>query len=161
MIIELIKLIKKVNMKYTFLLIFFLSIQMISNAQHKFASLNHIALDVTNLAKSNAFYKTIIQIDSIAEPFHDGKHKWFKVGEHAQLHLIEVIGETAVHYKGTHLCFSVTSIEDIINKLQQYNIPYENWKGVKSTFTLRPDGVKQIYFQDPDGYWIEINNDQY
>jgi catechol-2,3-dioxygenase len=26
---------------------------------------------------------------------------------------------------------------------------------------VRPDGVKQIYFQDPEGYWIEINDDKH
>jgi lactoylglutathione lyase len=26
------------------------------------------------------------------------------------------------------------------------------------TITTRVDGVKQIYFKDPDGYWIEIND---
>lgn len=24
--------------------------------------------------------------------------------------------------------------------------------------TLRSDGEHQIYFQDPDGYWIEVND---
>jgi lactoylglutathione lyase len=24
---------------------------------------------------------------------------------------------------------------------------------------VRVDGVKQIYFQDPDGHWLEINDD--
>jgi lactoylglutathione lyase len=23
---------------------------------------------------------------------------------------------------------------------------------------IRADGVKQIFFQDPDGYWIEVNS---
>jgi len=26
---------------------------------------------------------------------------------------------------------------------------------------LRPDGIQQIYFQDPDGYWIEVNDDKF
>ena len=24
--------------------------------------------------------------------------------------------------------------------------------------TIRADGVRQVYFQDPDGHWIEIND---
>jgi len=27
--------------------------------------------------------------------------------------------------------------------------------------TTRPDGVHQIWFQDPDGYWLEINDVKY
>ena len=128
-------------------------------AQNKTVALNHIALDVTQLQKSGWFYHTIIGIDTIANPFNDHRHIWYKIGEHAQLHLIEVKNETAIHYKGTHVCFTVPSIEDVVNKLNENKIHYENWLGVASTFTIRPDGVKQIYFQDPDGYWIEINND--
>jgi lactoylglutathione lyase len=30
--------------------------------------------------------------------------------------------------------------------------------GEKMAITNRVDGVKQIYFKDPDGYWIEIND---
>jgi len=54
--------------------------------------------------------------------------------------------------------FTVPSVEAFIPGLKKNNIPYENWAGEKSDVTLRVDGVKQIYFQDPDGYWIEIND---
>ena len=26
---------------------------------------------------------------------------------------------------------------------------------------VRPDKVQQIYLQDPDGYWIEVNDDKF
>ncbi|MBL7764406.1 MAG: VOC family protein, partial [Chitinophagaceae bacterium] len=42
--------------------------------------------------------------------------------------------------------------------LKKNNIPFESWTGEKNTWTNRVDGVKQIYFTDPDGYWIEIND---
>lgn len=132
-----------------------------ASAQNKRVQLNHIAVDVTHLQKSGWFYQTIIGLDSMHNPFNDNRHIWYKIGEHAQLHLIEVKDENAVHYKGTHICFTVPSIETVIDKLTKYSIHYENWAGVESTFTVRPDGVKQIYFQDPDGYWIEINNDNF
>jgi lactoylglutathione lyase len=38
------------------------------------------------------------------------------------------------------------------------HVAYENWAGEKSAVTRRVDGVKQIYFQDPDGCWLEIND---
>jgi lactoylglutathione lyase len=129
--------------------------------QQKPALLNHVALSVVNLGKSTTFYKNIIEVDSIAEPFKDGKHTWFRIGERSQLHLIESAKEVKAHDKGTHICFTVPSIEDVISRLQKANIPYENWLGASSSVTTRPDGVKQIYFTDPDGYWVEINNDRY
>jgi lactoylglutathione lyase len=53
----------------------------------------------------------------------------------------------------------VASIDDFIANLKKNNIEYENWAGEKNTVTKRVDGIKQIYFRDPDGYWIEINDD--
>ncbi|GAC1384811.1 MAG: hypothetical protein NVSMB45_13050 [Ginsengibacter sp.] len=152
---------KKHSMKILLSLTFLVSIYSTALSQNKTVSLNHIALDVTQLQKSGWFYHTIIGLDTIANPFNDHRHIWYKIGEHAQLHLIEVKTETSIHYKGTHVCFTVPSIEEVVSKLNQYKIHYENWLGVENTFTIRPDGVKQIYFQDPDGYWIEINNDRF
>ena len=52
-------------------------------------------------------------------------------------------------------------MESIINTLKKAGVVYEDWAGKKGSITLRVDGVHQIYFQDPDGYWIEINDDRY
>jgi lactoylglutathione lyase len=52
-------------------------------------------------------------------------------------------------------------MEDFIANLNKNKVSYENWTGEPGKITVRPDGVQQIYFKDPDGYWIEINNDTY
>ena len=123
--------------------------------------LNHIAVYVKSLPVMTSFYMNIVGIDTIPEPFHDGRHSWFKVGEHSHLHLIQGAKEETAHDKNSHLCFSVESIEDMIKKLQKNNIEYEAWNGDKKSVTTRVDGVKQIYFKDPEGFWIEINDDKY
>lgn len=132
-----------------------------SAQMNKPTSLNHIALYVYDLTKSTEFYKDVIGIQMIPEPFHDGKHSWFKVGEHSQLHLIEGAKSITEHDRNSHLCFSVTSMDDFIALLNKHNIPFSSWAGEATKITIRTDGVKQIYFKDPDGYWIEINNDTY
>ena len=124
-------------------------------------TLNHIAVYVYDLKKSTDFYKDIIGFTVIPEPFHDGKHTWFKVGEHSQLHVIQGAQGVTDHDKNNHLCFSVSSIDNFIAILNKNNIWFGNFAGDKDKITIRPDGVKQIYFKDPDGYWIEINNDPY
>ena len=121
-------------------------------------TLNHIALYVTNLQTSTAFYQQIVQLDTIPEPFHDGKHTWFGIGPKSHLHLIEGAAAATAHDKNSHLCFSVTSLKNYISMLDKNNIDYENWAGDKKGVTLRVDAVQQIYFKDPDGYWIEIND---
>jgi len=119
---------------------------------------NHIALYVTSLEKSTHFYRDIIGLDTIPEPFHDGRHTWFSIGPKTHLHIISGAGEKTTHNKNTHLCFTVPSVPAFIEKLKTHGVPFENWAGEKNTFTLRVDGVKQIYFRDPDGYWLEIND---
>lgn len=121
-------------------------------------SLNHIAVYVTNLKTSTSFYQHIIGLDTIPEPFHDGKHTWFSIGPKSHLHLIQGAAAATEHNKNSHTCFTVPSVSDFIQKLLKYNVPFENWAGDKQQVTNRVDGVKQIYFTDPDGYWIEIND---
>lgn len=120
--------------------------------------LNHIARYVVDLPTSTRFYRDIVGLDTIPEPFHDGRHTWFAVGGAAHLHIISGAAAKTSHDKNTHLCFSVSSVETFIKTLEKNKVAYENWAGQANTVTLRVDGVKQIYFKDPDGYWIEIND---
>jgi len=121
--------------------------------------LNHMAMYVHDLKKSTQFYETILRFKKADEPFKDGKHTWFDLGPTSRLHLIEGAPNDIPRDKNDHLCFSVPSVDDFIARLEKNNVFYSNWKGEPKTFTLRVDGVKQIYFQDPDGHWIEINDD--
>jgi lactoylglutathione lyase len=126
--------------------------------QQKKAVLNHIALYVTDLKMSTAFYSDIIQLDTIPEPFHDGKHTWYGVGPKSHLHLIAGATQKKEHDKNVHLCFSVNSVDEFVTRLQKAGIVYEDWGGNKGKIQKRVDGVNQIWFRDPDGYWIEIND---
>ena len=122
------------------------------------ARLNHIAIYVVDLQVSTAFYRDIIGLDTIPEPFHDGRHAWFSIGPLSHLHVISGAAAPSVHNKNAHLCFSVPSVDEFTKSLVKYNIEYENWVGQKKSIQTRVDGVKQIWFKDPDGYWIEIND---
>ncbi len=122
------------------------------------AMLNHIAFYVVDLKVSTAFYRDIVGLDTIPEPFHDGRHTWFGIGVKSHLHIISGATAKTTHDKNTHLCFSVASVPEFIKGLTKNKIEYENWAGEKMAVTNRVDGVKQIYFKDPDGYWLEIND---
>ena len=122
------------------------------------AVLNHVALYVYNLNISSAFYKEVIGLDTVPEPFHDGKHTWFQLSEHGHLHIISGNIKEQQHIKDAHLCFSVPSVDSFIMKLQKAGVHYESWTGEPGKPTVRVDGVKQVYFQDPDGYWLEVND---
>jgi lactoylglutathione lyase len=129
-----------------------------NNKQHKMPMLNHIAHYVANLQTSTAFYRDVVGLDTIPEPFHDGRHTWFSIGYKSHLHIISGATTNTVKEKNSHLCFSVASVTEFVKVLDKNNIPYENWAGQKQAVTTRVDGVKQLYFKDPDGFWIEIND---
>jgi lactoylglutathione lyase len=124
-------------------------------------AINHLAIYVYNLKKSVAFYRNIIQLDTMPNPFNDGKHIFFKLGNRSQLHIIDGAPHVTVHNKYDHLAFKVSSVEKFVAHLNKQGIDYEDWSGKHKLTGRRADGVKQIYFQDPDGYWIEINDDKY
>lgn len=140
------------------ILVLFFAGQASIQAQTAKASLNHIALHVFDLQKSGKFYTEIVGLDTIPEPFHDGNHIWLSVGYKSHLHLIGGAKPAIDRDKNTHLCFTVPSVEQFLERLKKINWPYEDWAGTAGAVTKRVDGVKQVYFRDPDGYWIEVND---
>lgn len=130
-----------------------------TNSETSVLTLNHIAMYVHDLKKSTAFYENILRLKQIPEPFHDGRHTWFTLGVAGSLHLIQGAPANISRDKNDHLCFSIKSIDEFIANLDKHKIEYTNWPGTAKAPTVRVDGVKQIYFVDPDGHWIEINDD--
>ena len=121
--------------------------------------INHIAIAVTDLEESETFYRDVIGLKQIPEPFGLGMHAWFDIGGGAQLHVIRASEKRTDQNIYNHLCFSVSDIDLFIENLTSYNIEYSDFAGNVGERTLRPDGIQQIYFTDPDGYWVEINDD--
>jgi lactoylglutathione lyase len=143
------------------LLLTFNSLNLTLNAQSNMqkATFNHLAIYVADLKQSGNFYQNIIGLDSVPEPFHDGKHLWLKTGPGNSLHIIEGAENKKEYYKANHICFSVGSMDVFTEKLKKNNISFEDFTGTKNNkVNIRPDGVKQTWLQDPDGYWIEIND---
>ena len=118
---------------------------------------DHDALLVANLQDSLKFYRDILGFKEIYNAGLGEKFKWIKAANDVQIHLIESEEKTEKN-KGVHLAFNTTKLNDFIAFLRKVNVPFENSKGIPNTTNTRPDGVLQIYFQDPDGYWIEVNN---
>lgn len=119
---------------------------------------NHIAVHVSDLKKGMDFYQNVLLLKEIEEPFKDGLHAWYDIGGGSALHLIEVKDVPKEKSKTNHLCFSIPNMEAFVQNMQDLNYPFESWAGAKGEVTNRVDGVKQIYIQDPDGYWLEIND---
>jgi lactoylglutathione lyase len=144
---------------YISFLICFFTFQ--ANAQQSKVHINHTAIYVLDIQKTGAFYTNVIGLDTVPEPFHDGKHLWYSTGAHTMLHVIAGATAKKDYYKNQHTCFTVPDFNLFIQKLKQLNWSYEDVAGNKNAITTRVDGVHQIWLQDPDGYWLEINDDKF
>ena len=132
----------------------------VTNAQNKALkiTIDHVALYVVNLEKEASFYRDVLQFDTLAEPFHDGKHAWFTIGPGIAMHIIQGAEKPKEYFKNNHLCLSVASIEAFTKRLNSMKIGFEDKEGKQGAITNRVDGVHQIWLKDPEGYWIEVND---
>lgn len=129
-----------------------------SNTDEIQVTINHVAISVTDLEESEQFYRDLIGLKQIEEPFGVGRHAWFDMG-HSELHVIRAAEERKERDRSNHLCFSVSDMEAFIEKISSHGIEFTDAAGNQGEINIRPDGIQQIYFTDPDGYWIEINDD--
>jgi lactoylglutathione lyase len=151
-------------MKTTLLIIFLFLIQSVNlfaqnNDRQIEVRINHVAIAVTDLQESAQFYEEVIGLEPIPEPFGVGRHAWFDMGGGSELHVIMAAEERTEHNKSNHLCFSVSDMDDFVAHITSHGVEFSDFAGNIGEFNERPDGVRQIYFTDPDGYWIEINDD--
>lgn len=143
---------------FLILLVFIVNI---SNAQKFNFTIDHTTLIVNDLKTEGDFYKNIIGLKEIDHPTKDPGFRWFSLQGKTQLHLIYKEDVVMKKHKSSHLCLSTSQLDAFIQNLEENNISYEDWPGVKSVITLRADGVRQIYITDPEGYWIEINDSKH
>lgn len=118
---------------------------------------DHQSLVVTNLMETGDFYRDVLGLEEIPHPERKPGFRWFNIYGNSQLHLIKKEINEFAKDKSIHLSLSVSHLEKFIENLLVHDITFYDWPGNENAVTDRADGVKQIYFQDPEGYWIEIN----
>jgi lactoylglutathione lyase len=142
--------------KITKLLLFILFFNTI-HAQDNSIAFNHLALSVKDLNRSASFYKEILMLPEITNLSARDDIRWFSLSGGRELHLI-ANNEKVVSNRSVHIAFTSASFDGILKRINELKIPYSDFAGKQNAINIRADGIKQIYFQDPDGYWIEINS---
>lgn len=121
-------------------------------------SLNHLAISVRNVNKAADFYSKILYLTEITNRTQKEGIRWFSLGDGKELHLISTITSPVIINKAVHLALTTSHFDALIAQLKKEHIPYSDWPGEPNKITTRADGIQQVYFQDPDGYWIEVNS---
>ncbi|MEQ1797923.1 MAG: VOC family protein [Lacibacter sp.] len=148
-------------MRKTTVLIFAIIFSVIVRGQESTSfslTFNHLAISVKDVNRSAEFYKNILKLKEIENRAKLEGIRWFSTGDGKELHLISIIKEPIVLNKAIHIAFTTSNFDTVIKTLNEMNITYSDWPGNVNKINIRADGVKQIFFQDPDGNWIEVNS---
>jgi len=144
-------------MKKLYVLCLLCLVSTVATAQGFDFKIDHFAIVVDDVDKSAKFYDNILGLEETPHPDKKPGFRWFMIDDSSQIHLIQKEFTPFEKNKSMHLCLSTQDLDAVITHLKSNNVPYWDWPGKESAVTLRTDGVRQIYIQDPDAYWIEIN----
>jgi catechol 2,3-dioxygenase-like lactoylglutathione lyase family enzyme len=116
----------------------------------KVKQLNHVAIHVSDVDRSVAFYGDVLKLPPLDRPDFDFPGAWFLLGEDQELH---IIGERKLpvhsHNRGTHFALVVDSLDEWEKQIDSFEVN-------RMERMVRPDGAEQTFVQDPDGHWVEL-----
>lgn len=122
------------------------------------ASFDHFAINVDDVDESVAFYQKVLGLEEIYDGTGKDNIRWLSLGNGMSLHVIETDNSEVKLQKGVHLSISVMEFDKFVQHLRDINLQFFSWQGVPMQSNDRPDGVRQVYFKDLDGYWTEVND---
>jgi len=129
------------------------------SAQEIDVHFDHYALLVRDLDSTAIFYQKILGLKEIEDQTQLDHIRWLSMGGKTELHLIEQKDFKVSDVIGVHLALRVSDLNAFMKKLSSHHIFFKNWFGLPGRTNTRPDGIRQVYLQDPNGYWIEVNGE--
>lgn len=118
---------------------------------------DHYTIKVSDLEVSASFYGDVLGLDEIENRTRKPHIRWFSLGNGTELHVVEGETEEIQTNVGVHLALKLTNFDEFLDHLKSHDVKPHNSKGKPGNITTRADGVRQVYFPDPDDYWIEVN----
>jgi lactoylglutathione lyase len=84
--------------------------------------------------------------------------RWMDLGRGLELHLVGGRTAPAVTVRQVHLALRTPNLARTLGYLRARGMGWQDNQGnVGRISSVRTDGVRQIFLQDPDGYWLEVN----
>ncbi len=104
------------------------------------------------------FYEHILHLEALETPWGPtAPIRFYSLGGDRELHVGLTDRRTELD-KNAPLAFAVHNVDAHLRFLRERSVAYMDFSGSRSGPQLRPDGVRQVYLQDPDGSWIEISD---
>ena len=120
--------------------------------------LDHIALLVRDLDETTRFLTQVLRIRQVPNPMGGTQIRWFEYGNSQRFHIqAGDISRTFVE-KRTHFALSAPDLDAVIAHFRSIGVPFTNMNGDDGEVNVRPDGMRAVFVQDPNGYWFEIND---
>lgn len=120
--------------------------------------LDHIALLVRDLEESVRFLTQVLGLSEIPNPMGGTAIRWIEIGDGRRFH-VQAGDISAVHVeKQTHFALSTALFDDVVMRFRRDGVAFSDMKGTPHAINVRPDGMRAIFVQDPNGYWFEIND---
>lgn len=122
-------------------------------------TLQHTTLVVTNFKASKEFYTEILGLKDLKADWLPENQMFLSLGDNLELHVGEVEGVEIKPSNFNHFAISTNDLDGYLKLLASKGVDHYSLGGAEKNFIQkRPDGVRQTFIQDPDGYWIEIND---
>jgi lactoylglutathione lyase len=118
---------------------------------------DHISIAVRDLAASARFYGETLGLTEIENKTGLAHIRWFAFDANRAIHLIGGRDEPPPERPMTaHFCLSTPAFDETLKALGERGVKYMNLSREPGRYSLRGDGVRQTYFQDPDNHWVEV-----
>ncbi|MEO5807518.1 VOC family protein [Devosia sp.] len=120
--------------------------------------LNHVSILVHDIHASTKFYVDTFGWPIVRTSGDPITGQWLAIGGSDTLHLNQGdTGGTKVS-KDNHLALRTDEFDTVLARLTSIGVTWYDWPGKPNSIGYHPAGFRQVYVQDPDGYWVEIND---
>lgn len=120
------------------------------------AQAEHVAIQSADIDRSATFYHEAFGLRIISTPLNN--RRWLDLGNGLALHILDGRTTPKPSNRNEHLALHVNDLATVTAWLDQHHLIWTDLAGTVRTMQVRFDGVRQIYVQDPDGYWLEVGD---